>query len=116
MNQSDLGEYDGQENNNTMADEPQLSRTEDQSSSDDETIKGDREGEHIADILEEELQEAEMPIGNESLAHRFKEIVQEAEADTVSENGSTDATPRRVESPIDSLLSIPDDSPSVQVG
>jgi hypothetical protein len=35
--------------------------------------------------------------------------------DNESENGSSEALPRRAGSPIDSLLSIPDDSPSVQV-
>jgi rhodanese-related sulfurtransferase len=95
-----------------MAGEPDLSRTGDRSSSDDDTIRGDREDEHIAEIVQEELQAVETPIGGVSLVTRFKEIVQEAEADTVSDNGSTDAIPRRAGSPVDSL---PDDTPSVQV-
>jgi hypothetical protein len=119
MKQSAPERDDGYENDNAMADEPQLSRTDDQDSSDDETVKGERDEHHIADILEEELQAPGTPVpplGNGSIAHRYREIVKEAEADTVSEEGSTDAIPRRAGSPIDSLLSIPDDTPSVQVG
>lgn len=118
MNQSATDEDDGPGHDNAMADEPQLSPTDDQGSSDDETVTGEREGGHIAEILEEELQAPGTPVpplGNGSIAHRYREIVRETEADTVSENGSTDAIPRRAGSPIDSLLSVPDDSPSVQV-
>lgn len=95
-----------------MADEPDLSLTDDRSSSDDDTIRGERDDDHIAEIVQEEVQAVETPIGSGSLANRFKEIVQEAEADTPSDNGSTDAIPRRAGSPADSL---PDDTPSVQV-
>ena len=117
MQQSAPEKDDGPDNHSTMADEPQLSRTDDLSSSDDETVKGEQEAGHIAEILEEELQAPSTPLpqGNGSIAHRYREIVQETEADVVSENDSTDVTPLRAGSPIGSLLSIPDDTPSVQV-
>ena len=101
-----------------MADDPEMSRTDDQESSDDETVKGEQETDHIADILEEELQapSTPTPLGNGSIAHRYREIIKENEADAVSDNGSADAVPRRAGSPIDSLMSIPDDTPSIQVG
>jgi rhodanese-related sulfurtransferase len=105
-------EYNGKKDTVTMADEPDLSRTEDRTSSADDTIRGEREDEHIAEIVQEELQAVETPTGSVSLANRFKEIVQEAGADAASDNGSTDAIPRRAGSPVDSL---PDDTPSVQV-
>jgi hypothetical protein len=109
---------DGPEDDNIMADEPELSRTDDQDSSDDDTVKGEQQADHIAEILEEELRapSTPTPLGNGSIAHRYREIIQENEADAVSENGSTDAIPRRAGSPSDSMLSIPDDTPSVQVG
>lgn len=116
MSQRLLERYDGQKD--TMADEPELSPPGDQSSSDEETVKGD-EGGHVTDILEEERLAAGTPVltmGNGSLAHRYRDIVKaEAAADTSSETGSVDAIPRRAGSPIDSLLSVPDDSPSIQV-
>lgn len=97
-----------------MADEPELSPHGDQSSSDEETVRGD-DGGHVADILEEERQAAGTPVGNGTLAHRYRDIIRaNAETDTASDNGSVDAAPRRAGSPIDSLLSVPDDSPSVQ--
>jgi vacuolar protein sorting-associated protein 8 len=102
-----------------MADPPDLFPADDQdsSSSDDETVKGDREDDHIADILEEERQISASPappIGIGSITHRYRELV-EAEREAASDDDvSTDTTPRRVGSPSDSLLSIPDDSPSVQ--
>lgn len=70
---------------------------------------------HISDLLEEELrQTSEEPPESNGLGNRYKAILQE-EADAVSENGSADALPRRTGSPLDSTVSIPDDSPSVQV-
>jgi len=85
--------------------------------SDQETIRGDRET--IADILEEERQSASSPlprIGGSSLTHRYRELVEmEAAQDSSSDSGAPDTIPRRVRSPSDSLLSIPDDSPSAQV-
>ncbi|KAK4040080.1 hypothetical protein C8A01DRAFT_46565 [Parachaetomium inaequale] len=101
-----------------MADEPELARADDQdsSSSDEETVKGDRDEDHIADLLEEEERDAASSVpsaGTSSIAHRYQELL-EAEHETPSEDGSTDALPRLAASPIGSMLSVPDDSPSVQ--
>ena len=111
-----------------MADEPELSPTGDPGSSDEETVKGDRESDHIADILEEvkqddALQESSSANGT-VIQNRYRELATDAHEDP-SEDGPRDAGPRdpvsrdalpaRVGSPIDSLLSIPDDTPSVQV-
>ncbi len=101
-----------------MADAPQLSPADDPNSSDEETVKGDRDDDHIADALDEERRSTRTvtpPVGVSIAKDRYRELV-EAERDAVSDDGSTDGIPRRAGSPIDSLLSIPDDSPSVQVG
>jgi hypothetical protein len=104
-----------------MANEPELPRADDQdsSSSDQETVKGDRDEDHIADILEEEEEDtandsAAPPAGPSSIAHRYRELLV-VEHETPSEDGSTDAIPRRAASPMGSMLSVPDDSPSIQV-
>ncbi|KAK3945455.1 Golgi CORVET complex core vacuolar protein 8-domain-containing protein [Diplogelasinospora grovesii] len=101
-----------------MADPPEPSSpTDDSSSSDEETVKGDQDNDHIADVIEEERQSTTTPVppvGNSSIANRYRELV-EAAQETASEDGSTtDAIPRQAGSPIGSLVSIPDDSPSVQ--
>ncbi|KAK3330074.1 Golgi CORVET complex core vacuolar protein 8-domain-containing protein [Apodospora peruviana] len=101
-----------------MADAPALSpKDNDASSSDGDTIKGDREVEHIADILEEERQSAETPvppIGNTSITNRYRELLEAAQETASSDGSTTDAIPRRAGSPAGSLMSIPDDSPSAQ--
>ncbi|KAI5922033.1 Golgi CORVET complex core vacuolar protein 8-domain-containing protein [Camillea tinctor] len=87
----------------------------DDASSDDETVKGDQPEHHeLADILEEERREnaSSIPAENALVANRYRQLLQNR--DDVFEGGSTDDVPRRVASPIDSLLSGPDDSPSVQ--
>ncbi|KAM0335359.1 hypothetical protein ACHAQA_000404 [Verticillium albo-atrum] len=43
---------------------------------------------------------------------RYRQILRD-QVDDISEDGSVDAVPRRVGSPIDSLLSVPDDTPSI---
>ncbi|RAL67991.1 hypothetical protein DID88_008715 [Monilinia fructigena] len=43
--------------------------------------------------------------------NRYKQV---QNAENVSEDGSSGAPPRRINSPIDSILSVPDDSPSAQ--
>lgn len=88
-------------------------------SSDDETVKDDREGEHIAELLEEEIQQERrsstpVPLSNGAVANRYHELL-EAE-DTESAAGSAEGLPPRPASPgVDSLLSVPDDLPSAQV-
>lgn len=69
-------------------------------------------GGRIAELLQEERGAAPtpQPLGNGT--NRYKAAQQ---IDDTSEDGSVETLPRRRGSPIDSLLSIPDDSPSVQV-
>lgn len=70
---------------------------------------------HIADLLEEERQQdSTLPSEENSLAHRYKKLAED-ELEAASDNGSVDALPRRAGSPVDSMMSIPDRSPSVQV-
>lgn len=92
-----------------------LSPDGDAASSDEETIKGDREQDHIAEIVQEEREEIATSKAHENgvLVNRYRQLL--LDRDDVSEEGSTDGLPRRVGSPLDSLLSVPDDSPSVQV-
>lgn len=91
-------------------------------SSDDETIKGDKDTDqgHIGQVLEEVLEEelledaSNAPPEQGPVANRYRQLLREQE-DVSDEGSSMDGLPRRAGSPIDSLLSIPDDSPSVQV-
>lgn len=70
---------------------------------------------HISDLLEEERQQdSTLPAEGNGLAHRYKELAAEDQLEAVSDNGSVDALPRRAGSPVDSMVSIPDRSPSVQ--
>ncbi len=101
---------------------PELPPPDDRGSSDEETVDGDhedgdvREDGRIADLLEEARAASPTPApdGNGAVANRYRELLQE-QAETASEDGSVDALPRRAGSPVDSMLSVPDDSPSVQV-
>lgn len=69
-------------------------------------------GGRIAELLQEERDEgiSSQKLGNG--LNRYKQV----DIENMSEDGSVGAPPRRINSPIDSILSIPDDSPSVQVG
>lgn len=90
-------------------------RDEDASSSDGDTIKPEDD---VADILEDDGQSPvtqEPPIGVSSVKSRYRELAEAAQQETISDDGSTDTFPRRAASPIDSNVSIPDDSPSAQV-
>jgi len=91
-------------------------RDRDDVSSDEETIKGDVEGGHIAEVLEEEMHEDAInaPPVQVSVHNRYQDLLRE-QADGSDDGSSMDGLPRRAGSPIDSLLSGPDDSPSVQV-
>lgn len=86
--------------------------------SDDEppSDQGDHEeGRRIADLLQEERrQSSEQPREDSAVIKRYKELGHE-ESEAVSDNGSAEALPRRAGSPVGSTLSIPDDTPSVQV-
>ncbi len=86
-------------------------------SSDEETIKGDLDQEHIAEAVEEELREDASnpaPVEGPVAASRYRQLLGD-QADVSDEGSSMDDLPRRAASPIGSFLSIPDDSPSVQV-
>lgn len=112
-----------------MADIPELAPEADDhglgsSSSDEETIRGERDEDYVAEaaILEEEEENrpADAPIPtvevdtSASIPNHYRGIVG-ASQETASEDGSTDAIPRLAASPMGSNLSIPDDTPSAQV-
>ncbi|CAG8953369.1 hypothetical protein HYFRA_00003580 [Hymenoscyphus fraxineus] len=69
------------------------------------------EGERIRQLLEEERENPTTPLQITNGVNRYKA---NRIADSASEDGSLDALPRRPQSPIESVMSIPDDSPSVQ--
>lgn len=90
---------------------------DDQDNHDDELPKAgqDEEDHRISELLEEERrQSSDQPPADTGVVNRYKELAQ-GEPEVISDNGSADALPRRAASPVDSTLSIPDDSPSVQV-
>lgn len=90
-----------------------LPPAEDPTSSDEETVKGDHD--HIAEILEEDRQEdaAASIHSNGTVLNHYRDLLRDQ--GNASDSGSAEGLPRRVGSPIDSLLSVPDDTPSVQV-
>lgn len=72
----------------------------------------------IVQVLEEERLHSgggddSVALDNGTLRTGYRHMLQDR--DDASESGSADGLPRRAGSPIDSLLSVPDDSPSVQV-
>lgn len=87
-------------------------------SSDEETVREEQGQDHIAEILEEERQredtETAPPTRNPLSNNRYRQLLHDR--DDASEAGSSEGLPRRVGSPIGSLQSVPDDTPSVQVG
>ncbi|KAJ8122606.1 hypothetical protein ONZ43_g1242 [Nemania bipapillata] len=106
-------------------DYPDLTPDGDAVSSDDETIKGDLDQGHLSEAVEEELREEEdlqlhedasnPPSARGSVAaSRYRQLLRD-QADVSDEGSSMDDLPRRAGSPINSLLSAPDDSPSIQV-
>ncbi|KAI0390196.1 Golgi CORVET complex core vacuolar protein 8-domain-containing protein [Xylariaceae sp. FL0594] len=90
-------------------------RDGDHVSSDEETIKGDDEASHIAGVLEEEVHDDAIdgPPVHVVVHNRYRDLLRE-QADGSDDGSSVDGLPRRAGSPIDSLTSGPDDSPSVQ--
>jgi hypothetical protein len=79
--------------------------------------KGNGNGSHpaggrIVELLQEERDGASTPEQLGTGTNRYKAVQQ---LDNESEDGSSEALPRRAGSPIESILSNPDDSPSVQV-
>ncbi|RDL42533.1 uncharacterized protein BP5553_02512 [Venustampulla echinocandica] len=83
----------------------------------DRVTQGESENEgeesqgRIVELLQEEREGAStpQPVGNGTNRYR---ATRDIESD--SQDGSEDTLPRRPESPIESVMSIPDDSPSVQ--
>jgi hypothetical protein len=69
-------------------------------------------GRRIVELLEEERAGATTPIANGFGGKGYKDS---RGLDEASEDGSIDQVPRQVDSPSGSVLSNPDDSPSVQV-
>ncbi|KAI1202970.1 vacuolar assembly/sorting protein VPS8 [Nemania serpens] len=89
-------------------------------SSDDETIKGDLDHGDIVEALEEEERDLDEDASDLSpapassvAASRYRQLLRE-QADASDEASSTDGLPRPPDSPINSVLSGPDDLPSVQ--
>lgn len=73
---------------------------------------GSATGSRIVELLQEEREGAftPQPVGNGTTQYKLV-----GGRESPSEDGSLDVLPRRAGSPIDSLLSVPDDSPSIQV-
>jgi len=79
---------------------------------DDQLVNGSQQ--HLAEVLEEERHRAEASALPDTRfpnsGHRH--LLQER--DDASESGSAEGLPHRAGSPIESLLSVPDDTPSIQ--
>lgn len=101
-----------------MTDPQEQSSVDDQINSDDETLPN--EDHDAIDIVVQDEDDVARdsgtpdPIANGQVSRRYREILRERVEDA-SDEGSIDAAPRRAGSPIDSLLSVPDDTPSIQV-
>ncbi|KAI0141550.1 Golgi CORVET complex core vacuolar protein 8-domain-containing protein [Xylariaceae sp. FL1272] len=85
--------------------------------SDEDTIRADDQS-HIAEVLEEvieeDAQDATTTLAERgSISQHYRHVLREQE-DNASDDASLDGLPRRAGSPMDSLLSVPDESPSVQ--
>lgn len=81
------------------------------------TLENDRERDGVIGDAQQQLAGATSPnpIGNGVVSARYREILRH-QADEGSETGSSvDAAPKRAGSPIDSLLSVPDETPSLHV-
>lgn len=92
-----------------------------QNGNNDGLAVGDQVEDHrISELLElerkrsAEQQEEDADAADTGVVNRYKQLAQD-EVKTASDDGSTDILPRRAASPIDSTVSIPDDTPSVQV-
>jgi hypothetical protein len=80
---------------------------------DDGDSQLDVEGGRISELLQEEQERPSTPEKVTNGTNRYKAT---RDLESASEDGSLDAIPRGVQSPMESVMSIPDDSPSVQVG
>ncbi|KAI8241429.1 Vacuolar protein sorting-associated protein 8-like protein [Colletotrichum sp. SAR 10_96] len=100
-----------------MADPDDRSSADVQAPSDGGMVKAEGEEDGIVGLLDDEEREASdasPAIENGIISNRYRQILRD-QADDASEEGSVDAAPKRVGSPIDSLMSLPDDSPSGSV-
>jgi len=93
-------------------DEPAQLETAEEVIGNHETSAEPLEGGRVVELLEEERTGALTPIANGFSGKDYRTF---QEPDEASEDGSVDQAPRRIESPSGSILSNPDDSPSVQV-
>ena len=107
-----------------MADPEDLSLSGDQASSDEETLTRaqDEGGDLVAQLGGDKPIDATAGVEGTgtAISHRYREIMQEQQDDDdagldSADAASVDAIPRRPASPMDSVLSGPDDTPSVQV-
>ena len=99
-----------------------LSLPGDADSENSDTIKNasDEAGD-VAQLVEQEMEDHPTPVemGNGGVSNRYRQIMQEQHLDgsDVSSLGGSSVLglPRRAGSPINSMMSEPDDTPSVQV-
>lgn len=106
-----------------MADPEDLSPEREVGSDLGEMVKDARDEaeDDVAQLVEEEMQDHHTPveIGNGSVANRYRQILHETHqdgSDMSSLGGSSlQGLPKRAGSPIDSVMSGPDDTPSIQV-
>lgn len=75
-------------------------------------LNGTSNGERLVELLEEEKAGASTPIENGFRGRGYGNV---EGSDQASEEGSLEIPRKRVESPSGSILSTPDDTPSVQV-
>ncbi|CAM1504301.1 Fc.00g018920.m01.CDS01 [Cosmosporella sp. VM-42] len=104
-----------------MAEPEDLSLTGDVDSENGETVKdAPNEAGDVAQLEEQEMEDHQTPVemGNGGVSNRYRQIMQEQHLDgsDVSSLGGSSVLglPKRAGSPIDSVMSGPDDTPSVQ--
>jgi vacuolar protein sorting-associated protein 8 len=106
-----------------MADQEDISPPGDKASNGEETVTQARDDAGEEDVLQLDGDEAAGSTAidepNSTIPNRYREIMQEQEEDDSvldsADGGSVDALPPRPGSPMDSVLSGPDDTPSIQV-
>ena len=93
--------------------EDKIAATDERGSSDDESVNSALNGDDVPYL---DSAEAPVELQDASARRRQGQEVREEGSEMGSiDAGSVDALPRRVESPIDSVMSGPDDTPSIQV-
>lgn len=95
-----------------LGDEPAKLKNAEEIIGNHEGSSGMPAGGRVVELLEEEMADTTTPVANGFRGKGYRNIQGQDEA---SDDGSVDETPRRAESPLGSVLSNPDDSPSVQV-